>query len=120
MYVDAVDWVTAPNVLGMSQHADHGVVGTKPYAARGRYIHRMSNYCSSCPYDVTRRVGAKACPFNCFYWEFLFRHRKRLAGNQRMALTLRNVDRIQASERRTIRSQAQRLRQELGIGRISG
>jgi deoxyribodipyrimidine photolyase-related protein len=120
MYVDAVDWVTAPNVLGMSQHADHGVVGTKPYAASGKYIDRMSNYCRDCPYDVRRITGEKACPFNTFYWDFLIRHRKRFADNRRMALTLKNVDRMDEAERRTVRSDARRLRQELGIGGISG
>ena len=79
MYVDAVDWVTAPNVLGMSQHADHGVVGTKPYAGSGKYIDRMSNYCGDCPYEVTRRTGDGACPFNTFYWDFLLRQRRRYA-----------------------------------------
>ena len=120
MYVDAVEWVTAPNVLGMSQHADHGVVGTKPYAASGKYIDRMSNYCRDCPYDVQRRTGEKACPFNTFYWDFLMRHRKRFAGNRRMALTLKNVDRMDDAEQRTVRSDARRLRKEFGIGGISG
>jgi deoxyribodipyrimidine photolyase-related protein len=120
MYVDAVDWVTAPNVLGMSQHADHGVVGTKPYAASGKYIDRMSNYCRHCPYDVRRRTGERACPFNTFYWDFLIRQRKRFADNRRMALTLKNVDRMDEAERRKVRSDARRLRQEFGIGGISG
>jgi deoxyribodipyrimidine photolyase-related protein len=120
MYVDGVDWVTAPNVLGMSQHADHGVVGTKPYAASGKYIERMSNYCRDCPYDVRQRTGDQACPFNTFYWDFLIRNGKRFADNRRMALTLKNVDRLDKSDKSAIRSQARRRRQELGIGGISG
>jgi deoxyribodipyrimidine photolyase-related protein len=119
MYVDAVDWVTAPNVLGMSQHADHGVVGTKPYAASGKYINRMSNYCGDCPYHVSRRTGDDACPFNIFYWDFLIRHRDRLADNRRMAMILKNVDRLDDAERQAIRSDARRLRRRFGIGGVS-
>jgi deoxyribodipyrimidine photolyase-related protein len=119
MYVDAVDWVTAPNVLGMSQHADHGVVGTKPYAGSGKYIDRMSNYCGDCPYDVTRRTGDGACPFNTFYWDFLLRHRERFADNRRMAMMLRNADRLADAERDAIRSDARRLRRRFGIGGVS-
>lgn len=66
-YVDAVDWVALPNTLGMVMHADGGVVGTKPYAASGRYIQRMSKYCRNCRYDPTKRTGAEACPFSTFY-----------------------------------------------------
>ena len=120
MYVDAVDWVTAPNVLGMSQHADHGVVGTKPYAASGRYIQRMSNYCHGCRYDPSRRTGEAACPFNTFYWDFLLRHRKRFSGNRRMALTLKNVERMGEDERRAVTRDANRLREDLGVGPVSG
>jgi len=119
MYVDAVDWVTAPNVLGMSQHADRGVVGTKPYAASGKYIDRMSNYCGDCPYDVSRRTGGGACPFNTFYWDFLLRHRERFAGNRRMAMVLKNVDRLRDGECDAIRSDARRLRRRFGIGGVS-
>jgi deoxyribodipyrimidine photolyase-related protein len=116
MYVDAVEWVTAPNVIGMSQYADGGVVATKPYAASGKYIQRMSNYCSSCPYDPGKRAGERACPFNTFYWDFLMRHRKRFAGNRRMGLVMRGLDRLDRRERREIAEEASRLRREMGIG----
>jgi deoxyribodipyrimidine photolyase-related protein len=115
MYVDAVDWVTLPNTLGMVMHADGGVVGTKPYAASGRYIQRMSNYCQDCRYSPARRTGAEACPFNTFYWDFLLRNRKRFQSNQRMTLTLQNVDRLSGRERRALRAQARQLREELGV-----
>ncbi|NIM52222.1 MAG: cryptochrome/photolyase family protein [Gemmatimonadales bacterium] len=115
MYVDGVDWVTLPNALGMVMHADGGIVGTKPYAASGRYINRMSNYCASCPYDPSQRVGADACPFNTLYWDFLTRNRRRFARNPRMAMMLKNVDRVSAAERRALRTQADRLRVKLGI-----
>jgi deoxyribodipyrimidine photolyase-related protein len=99
MYVDAVDWVTLPNTLGMSQHADGTaarapVVGTKPYISSGQYIDRMSDYCGSCRYDPSKSVGPEACPFSVLYWDFLIRHRERFAGNHRMTMMLKNVDRM--------------------------
>lgn len=115
MYVDAVDWVSLPNTLGMSQHADGGVVGTKPYAAGGRYIQRMSNYCERCPFDPTRRVGNDACPFTTFYWDFLVRNADRLAGNVRMALAVRNARAIPEGERRAIAERADDVRRQLGM-----
>jgi len=119
MYVDAVDWVTAPNVIGMSQHADHGVVGTKPYAASGKYIRRMSNYCRGCRYDVTTNTGDEACPFNTLYWDFLIRNRDRFAGNRRMAIAMANVDRLGEDDRKQVRARARKLRREWGVGPIS-
>lgn len=119
MYVDAVDWVTAPNVIGMSQHADHGVIGTKPYAGSAAYINRMSNYCKDCRFDPRQRTGGDACPFNTFYWDFLIRHRDRFADNRRMGLALRNVDRLDDDEQTEIRTQARRLRSDLGIRAVS-
>lgn len=128
MYVDAIDWVTLPNTLGMAMHADRrpggnaaatGVVGTKPYAASGRYIERMSNYCRGCRYDPGERRGDDACPFTVFYWDFLIRNRARLARNQRMTMILKNVDRMNESELIQIRVQATSLRKRLGIGDIS-
>jgi deoxyribodipyrimidine photolyase-related protein len=116
MYVDAVDWVTSPNVIGMSQHADHGVVGTKPYAASAGYINRMSNYCDGCRYNAKTRCGGDACPFNTFYWDFLLRHRETFRGNRRMAIALRNADRLDDSEQKAIQTQAGQLRRDFGIG----
>jgi len=115
MYVDAVDWVTLPNTLGMVMHADGGVVGTKPYAASGRYIQRMGNYCEDCRYDPAQRTGPDACPFTTFFWDFLIRTRRRFRPNQRMAMILKNVDRMGPNDRREICDHARRLRHELGI-----
>jgi deoxyribodipyrimidine photolyase-related protein len=115
MYVDAVDWATLPNTLGMVMHADGGVVGTKPYAASGRYINRMSNYCSGCRYDPAKRTGPDACPFTTFYWDFLARNRERFADNPRMTMMLRNVERLDRGEKQQITKRANRLRAELGV-----
>jgi deoxyribodipyrimidine photolyase-related protein len=115
MFVDGVDWVTLPNALGMVMHADGGVVGTKPYAASGKYVKRMSNYCGSCRYDPAKRVGETACPFTTFYWDFLIRHRERFADNRRMAMILKNVDRMDDAEKRSICEHADAKRRELGV-----
>lgn len=106
MYADAIDWVSLPNAFGMSQYADGGVVGTKPYIASGRYIARMSNYCSGCRYDPTRATGNDACPFTTLYWDFLDRHRDRLADNPRMRYPLQNLAAKESDERARIRQRA--------------
>jgi len=94
LFVDGYDWVMVPNVVGMSQYADGGVMATKPYAGGGAYIDRMSDYCASCRYDPKVRVGDDACPFTAGYWWFLERNRDRLAGNHRIARAMRGLDRL--------------------------
>ena len=85
VYADAYDWVELPNVAGMALHADGGRLASKPYAASGSYINRMSNYCRGCRYDVKQKVGPDACPFNALYWDFLARNEARLGKNMRLA-----------------------------------
>lgn len=104
VYADAVEWVEAPNTLGMSQFADGGVVGSKPYVSSGAYIDRMSDYCGSCHYRVKERSGARACPFNLLYWHFLDRHRARFETNPRMAQMYRTWDRMDPDHRRAVLS----------------
>ncbi|MBX9747614.1 MAG: cryptochrome/photolyase family protein [Hyphomonadaceae bacterium] len=99
VYADAYEWVEAPNTIGMSQFADGGLLASKPYAASGAYIDRMSDYCGGCTYDVKQKAGAKACPFNYLYWDFLARNRKTLGGNPRIAPMYRTLDRM-SDERR--------------------
>lgn len=98
VYADAYEWVELPNTLGMSQFADGGVLGSKPYAASGNYIHKMSDHCKGCRFDVKQKTGPEACPFNPLYWDFLIRNRDKLAGNPRMAQMYRTWDRMSADK----------------------
>ncbi len=93
-FVDGYDWVMSANVVGMSQHADGGVLATKPYASGGAYIHKMSDYCGGCRYDPKKRVGQDACPFTAGYWWFVDRNSDRLAGNYRLSRPLRQLERL--------------------------
>ncbi len=100
VYVDAFEWVELPNTHGMALHADGGVLGSKPYAASGAYIDRMSDYCRGCRYDPKVKLGAEACPFNYLYWHFLIENEDSLADNPRMAMPYRTLERM-SQERRT-------------------
>lgn len=114
VYVDAIEWVELPNTLGMSQHADGGLMGSKPYCASGKYIQRMSNHCEGCRFDPAKATGDDACPFTTLYWDFLARHRERLRRNNRMAMQLKNVDRKDRGELAEIRAHAEAIRESLG------
>ena len=113
VYADAYEWVEMPNVVGMSQFADGGLLGSKPYAAGGAYINRMSDYCRGCRYDVKKRVGEDACPFNALYWDFIARNARTLARNPRMAMPYRNWDRMKEEDRVATREQAARFLERL-------
>lgn len=110
VYVDAVEWVELPNTLGMSQYADGGLLGSKPYAASGRYIDRMSPYCRDCPFDPAKRIGGDACPITTLYWDFLLRHEDAMAANPRMVMQVRNLRRIDDDERTAIAERAAGIR----------
>jgi deoxyribodipyrimidine photolyase-related protein len=120
VYVDAVEWVELPNVLGMSQYADgvtadgrpapFGPMASKPYVATGQYIARMSNACTGCRYKPAQRTGDDACPFTTLYWDFLLRHEARLAADPRMALQVKNLARLAADERRALAARAAAIR----------
>jgi deoxyribodipyrimidine photolyase-related protein len=106
VYADAYDWVELPNTHGMALFADGGRLASKPYAASGKYIHRMSDYCDHCRYDVKQTVGSTACPFNALYWDFLARNEQRLGRNPRLAMPYRNLARMSADQRRAIAEKA--------------
>ena len=116
VYIDAFEWVEAPNTIGMSQWADGGVVGSKPYVSSGAYIDRMSDYCKSCTYAVKQKSGAKACPFNLLYWHFLNRHRDRFAANPRMAQMYRTWDKMDPAHRATVLAEADTFLARLDTG----
>ncbi|TDL86932.1 cryptochrome/photolyase family protein [Meridianimarinicoccus aquatilis] len=113
VYADAYEWVEAPNVIGMSQFADGGVVGSKPYVSSGAYINRMSDYCKGCAYSVSAKTGEKACPFNVLYWHFLIRHRARFESNPRMGQMYRTWDKMDENRRETVLSDADTLLRNL-------
>ena len=106
VYADAYEWVELPNVSGMVLFADGGYLASKPYAAGGAYINRMSNYCANCSYKVAKKTGDGACPFNYLYWDFLIRNRERLGGNARLGMMYKSLDRMAPDRVETIRGDA--------------
>jgi deoxyribodipyrimidine photolyase-related protein len=93
-FIDAAEWVMVPNVIGMSQYADGGMLATKPYASGGAYIDRMSNHCKGCKYDRKKRTGDDACPFTVLYWDFFLRHAERFVKNPRVARQVRAAQQL--------------------------
>ena len=106
VYADAYEWVELPNVTGMALFADGGLLASKPYAASGAYINKMSNYCKSCHYAVKEKTGAAACPFNYLYWDFLMRHDKVLRSNQRMRMIYSTLDKMDSDKQQAIKRSA--------------
>jgi deoxyribodipyrimidine photolyase-related protein len=106
VFIDAADWVMVPNVIGMGVHADNGVMMTKPYAAGGAYISKMSNYCKGCIYDPKLRTGDTACPFTTLYWDFLDRNLEEFKGNHRMAQQLFGIGRLKDMDQVRLRAKA--------------
>lgn len=113
VYADAYDWVELPNTLGMSLFGDGGLFASKPYAASGKYINRMSNFCKSCQYNVKESVGDDACPFNSLYWHFMQRHAKQLRSNQRLTYTYASWDKMDAEKKEAIIAQADKFLRNL-------
>lgn len=116
VYIDAFEWVEAPNTVGMSQFADGGVIASKPYISSGNYINKMSDYCTQCAYDVKAKTGEGACPFNLLYWHFLDRHRERFADNPRMGQMYATWDRMGEEKQQTIRREAEDFLTRMGRG----
>ncbi|KGY13079.1 deoxyribodipyrimidine photolyase [Vibrio tubiashii] len=107
IYVDAIEWVEMPNTRGMALFADGGIVGTKPYAASGAYINRMSDYCKACHYDVKLKSGEKSCPMNSLYWRFMVKHREELAKNPRIGVIYRSWDNLEHIQQQEVLETAQ-------------
>ena len=106
VYIDAAEWVQITNTRGMSQFADGGIVGSKPYVASANYINKMSNYCKGCSYDKDKRYGEKACPFNSLYWNFYINHQEKLKKNQRISMMYRLIEKMEPQEIEKITQQA--------------
>jgi len=113
VYADAYEWVELPNVHGMVMFADGGLLASKPYAASGAYIDRMSDYCRACVYDPKIKLGPGACPFNVLYWNFMIAHRDTLAGNPRMAIPYRTLDSMEPARRTAIADAARSFLRDL-------
>lgn len=99
IYIDAIEWVEMPNTRGMTQFADGGIVASKPYAAGGNYINKMSDYCKGCHYNVKERSGDSACPLNSLYWHFMDKHRDKFSSNRRVGMIYRNWDKQAKAEK---------------------
>ena len=111
-FIDAHDWVMLPNVMGMGQFADGGILASKPYASSANYINKMSDYCRNCVYNPGQRTGEGACPFNFFYWDFLARHQEKLKSLGRMNLVLGNLKRMETAELDKMQAQASSWKQK--------
>jgi deoxyribodipyrimidine photolyase-related protein len=98
MYADAYEWVELPNTLGMVMHADEGLLASKPYAASGNYINKMSDYCKHCYYNVKTKTEPDSCPFNSLYWYFMIKNEKFFRSNTRMRMTYQSLDKMQNKE----------------------
>lgn len=108
VYADAYQWVELPNVTGMILFADGGLLGSKPYAASGSYINKMSDYCKGCRYKVTKKNGPDACPFNYLYWDFIIRNEDKLRGNHRMGMMYKTLERMGEEKVQAVKEDSRR------------
>jgi len=111
IYIDAIEWVEITNTRGMSQFADGGIVGTKPYVSSANYIKKQGNYCGQCAYDSNKKIGEGACPFNSLYWHFYDRNRSKLEKNPRIGMAYRTLDKMK--DRADILQQAEKYLEEI-------
>ena len=113
VYADAYEWVELPNVTGMVLYADGGVMASKPYAASGAYINKMSDYCGNCRYKVSKKNGPDACPFNYLYWHFIMENKNALKDNHRMRMTYTTLDRMSDEKKQAVKDDAARFFKQL-------
>lgn len=118
VYADAFEWVEVPNTIGMALYADGGIMASKPYAASGSYINKMSDYCGRCAYDPAVKAGPQACPFNPLYWDFIGRHEEKLGGNPRMGPVYATWRKMGPARRDEIKIDSQRILEALDNGRL--
>jgi deoxyribodipyrimidine photolyase-related protein len=118
VYIDAFEWVELPNTFGMALYADGGKMASKPYAASGKYINRMSDYCSACQYSPNKNTGPDACPFNALYWHFLDRNVDKLGKNPRLAMPYRNWSRMNGNSKTALIEQAEHFLTQMDTGKI--
>lgn len=107
VYVDALEWVELPNARGMSQFADGGWIASKPYAASGSYMQKMSDYCGDCHYKVKEKTSEESCPLNSLYWRFMIKHRERLAKNHRIGMIYGNWDKQDDAQKSAVLHRAE-------------
>lgn len=115
IYMDAIEWVEITNTRGMSQFADGGIVGTKPYVASANYMHKMGEYCSNCKYDRKKKYGENACPLNSLYWDFYDRNREQLGKNPRIGMMYRIWDKMDSEEQSKILAQAKKYKENVEV-----
>jgi deoxyribodipyrimidine photolyase-related protein len=113
IYIDAFEWVELPNVIGMSQFADDGLLATKPYVSSAAYVDRMSDYCKGCHYDKKQREGERACPYNALYWDFFIRNEEKLSKNFRLGMVYRNIEKMSEAAIEGIKEKAQEIKASL-------
>ena len=107
VYADAYEWVELPNVMGMILYADSGLFASKPYAASGAYINKMSDYCKSCDYNVKEKNGQSACPFNYLYWDFFIRHKKLLESNPRLGFCYKIISKMSDDKKQAVKKDSE-------------
>jgi len=113
VYADAFEWVELPNTLGMSQFADGGILASKPYAASGNYINKMSNFCKQCHYNVKERTGENACPFNALYWDFIIRNLNEFKNNPRMSFVTQQAAKMSKHDKDAVKKRATWLKKNI-------
>jgi deoxyribodipyrimidine photolyase-related protein len=118
VYSDAFEWVEMPNTLGMALFGDGGIIASKPYAASGNYIHKMSDFCKHCRYNPKEMLGDTACPFNALYWNFMARNRDKLGNNQRLSFVYTTFDKFDAAKKQAIENKALNTLSEMEEGTL--